>query len=82
MNRIVFITVTVLVTVKIIDVSMATNVAACDVCATQGNDLPVIRYLLHKSIPVAKKSILVCIKTTACGFALGITHHFTRMWAT
>ena len=60
----------------------ARNVAACDVRVTQGIDLPVIGYLLHKSIPVAKESFPACIEATERGFALKITHHFTRLWAT
>ena len=50
-----------------IAVSMATNVT---VHMTQGNDLLAVWICCTKSTPVAKESVLVCIRTTVCGFAL------------
>ena len=54
-----------------ITVSMATNV--CDVCMTQGNDLLAVWICCTKSTPVAKESVLVCIKTTVRGFGCQFT---------
>ena len=42
---------------------------ACDVHMNRGNDLSVVRYLLHKSA-TAKENVCVCIETTAHGFVL------------
>ena len=53
-----------------IAVSMAINVTARDVHVTQRNALPLMRYLLHKSTPVAKESVPVCIETATGRFAL------------
>ena len=49
---------------------MATKVNARDVCVTQRNALPLMWHLLHKSILVVNESVLVCIETAVCGFAL------------
>ena len=53
-----------------ITVSMVTNVTVHDERFTHRNASPLMRYLLHKSTPVMKKSIRVCIETAERGFAL------------
>lgn len=58
---------------------MAMNVTVPDVCMTQWNDFTVIRYLVHKSTPVAKESIHVCIETAVRGFTLAELVNFPNI---
>ena len=55
---------------EIIAISIAMNVTAHSQRMTQRNDFLVIPFLLHKSTPVAKESVNVCIETTVHAFAL------------
>ena len=74
-NR-VFITVTDLITVKTIAVSMATTVTVTDVRVTW-ECLSVMRYLPHKSTPVAKESVAGLYYTTvrACARLLSLSFY-------
>ena len=50
---------------EIIAVSIAMNVTARSLRVTQRKDFSVMLFMLHKSTPVAKESVHVCIETTA-----------------